>query len=54
MSTMEDERADLDYRLRQLEAKVDRLLEVTARAEQAFAGFITGPGVARMFRALRG
>ncbi len=54
MSTIDDERAEpIGIRIERLEAKVDLLLAKMTSAEQTFAGFLSGPLVTRMFRAVR-
>ena len=41
-------------RLDRLEAKIDVILAKLEQAEQAFSGFITGPAIGKMFRAISG
>ena len=41
-------------RLARIEAKLERIEAQLTRFEQAAAGFITGPGIAKMFKAIRG
>lgn len=48
---MSDTQTEAD-RLERLEVKVDRVLEMLERADQAIGAFITGPGITRMFKAL--
>jgi hypothetical protein len=38
--------------LERLEEKLDVILGKLEGAEQAFAGFITGPGIGKMFKAI--
>lgn len=35
-----------------IEEKLDRVLAMLERADQAIGAFITGPGITRMFKAL--
>lgn len=48
MSVTEDEQTQLE----RLEAKVDAMLAMLERADQAIGAFVTGPGITRMFKAI--
>ena len=48
MSVTEDEQTQLE----RLEAKVDVMLAMLERADQAIGAFVTGPGITRMFKAI--
>jgi hypothetical protein len=41
-------------RLAEIERKLDEVLAKLAAAEQAFAGFVTGPAIGKMFKAIAG
>ena len=40
--------------LERLEGKIDAVLGKLEQAEQAFAGFVTGPAIGKMFKAIAG
>jgi hypothetical protein len=41
-------------RLDRIEARLDAILAKLEAAEQAFAGFVTGPAIGKMFKAIAG